>query len=68
MAKQPRPGGEGVVGSGAFAGALAACLVWALNRHAAADIPAEIAVAVTVLITFVVQHCVRCRRSTRLTP
>ena len=44
--------------AGALAGALAAILTWVVKTFAHQDVPAEIGVAVSTVITFAVQYMV----------
>jgi putative flippase GtrA len=46
------------VSVGALAGAISAITVWALDEFVGVKLPAEIAVACTVVITFIVQWIV----------
>lgn len=46
------------VGAGALAGALSVILVWAFGR-AGVDIPAYVASAITVVLTFLVSYVVK---------
>lgn len=46
------------VAAGVFAGSLVAIIVWAVRQFAKVEIPAEIAMAGSTAITFVVQYLV----------
>lgn len=46
------------VGAGVLAGAIAAILVWAARQFGKVEVPAEIAMAGTTVITFIVQQYV----------
>ena len=46
------------VAAGVFAGSLVAVLVWAAREFAKVQVPAEIAMACSTAITFVVQYLV----------
>ena len=43
---------------GAMAGAVVAIAAWASKAYAAVEIPADVAIALTTLLTFVVQYFV----------
>lgn len=46
----------GKVSVGAFSGAIGAIIVWLLNRYLGADVPADIAVAISTAVAFVAAY------------
>ena len=56
------------VAAGALAGALTVVLVWALKQFAHTEMPAEIAMALQVLITFGTQYVVTDAPTENTTP
>lgn len=46
------------VTAGALTGALMSILIWGLKEFAKIELPAEVAVGVSTLISFVVSYCI----------